>query len=85
MYTHLMCTCKHTKRDVADIEAIIIERDPECRCVSVCLRAEMKTETYQMVVLEVINLLEGERETEGTVVRSESAVVYKGQCHFQGS
>lgn len=66
MYTHLMRACEHTKRVVADIEAIIIERDPECRCVSVCLRAEMKTETYQIVVLEVINLLEGEREQKNS-------------------
>ena len=63
----VMCACEHRRRRsrrrvVADIEAIIIGSDPMCHCCSVCLRPEMKTERCHITMLEVIDLLEGERE-----------------------
>ena len=35
-----------------------------CHCFSQCLTPEMKTEGYHIFILEVIDLLEGEREGE---------------------
>lgn len=53
-----------------------------CHCFCLCLRPEMKTEWYHIIMLEVINLLEGEREREEQ--QQKVGCGFKSQRHFQG-